>query len=200
MAISSDLGLAYSRVRRYGDAVTHLERTVAAHPSFAEAHRQLGYVWLLGREFERAAVHLKRAIELGATSLEDHGALGYALAKAERSDDALHVLKALREENGTRELHPVHLAPIYAGLGRNERALALLHDCWTRPDDERFSVFLTFAARQYPELWEDARFQESFQRLSSAAPASWHSLASNDFASEREEARRQLQARRAAQR
>jgi serine/threonine protein kinase/tetratricopeptide (TPR) repeat protein len=164
--ISSDLAAAYLHARRYDEAWTETERTLAIAPDFHRA------VWLqvvldilTGEEPDRAVA---RALELEeAGVVNSRTALALALAAADRETEARVVLEqAIAEEGGAERLYrseAIRAATCYFELGDSVAAWSILE----RMVDEGIAAGITNLVVWpfFDPLRDDPRFADLVARM-----------------------------------
>lgn len=111
---------------------------------------------------EEAIVEQQKAVALSEGSLECLPWLGYAYARAGRRAEALKVLGTLRGESRTRYVPSILLAPVYVGLGENDRAFESLERAY-QEHDGRLAWIL--ADPSFEPLRSDPRFRVLRRRM-----------------------------------
>ncbi len=132
LVINADLGTALTNARRYDQAIEQLRKTVEMDPGFYYAHWTLGNALELKGRNEEAIAEYKKAIALNDDSLP-RALLGHLYAKIGRKDEALAILKQireLRESSKQRYVSPYNLALIQIGLGQKDEAIQLLEETY----------------------------------------------------------------------
>src|SRR5262249_37259487 len=80
-----------------------------------DAYTQKGF-------YAEAISELKKATELSASG-DARASLGYAYAVSGRRSEAQRILAELQEQSKLRQVNPIHIAKIHAGLGEKDLAL-----------------------------------------------------------------------------
>jgi TolB-like protein/Tfp pilus assembly protein PilF len=136
LVINADVGTTLTSARRYDQAIEQLRKTVEMDPGFYYAHWTLGdALELMGRN-EEAIAEYKKAIALNDDPLPP-ALLGHLYANIGRKDEALAILKQLRElreSSKQRYVSPYNLALIHIGLGQKEEAIQLLEETYEERD------------------------------------------------------------------
>lgn len=110
------------------------------------------------RSFER--LYAKNRALAGA-------ALGYAYGKANRTADALNVLRQMTELSKDRYVPPQEFAIIYVGLGDNDNAFSWLEKGY----DERFAGLIYFGLEPlFSSLRSDPRYDGLIARMNLPTP------------------------------
>lgn len=95
--VESALAFALAQTGQKQEALTMLERTVAAHPETAEAQYQLGKLLAEQGKTSEALPHLQASVDADPSKDYAHYQLATALRKAGRSDDATREFARYRE-------------------------------------------------------------------------------------------------------
>jgi TolB-like protein/Tfp pilus assembly protein PilF len=163
--INADFGSALTNARRYDQAIEQLRKTVEMDPGFYYAHWTLGNALELKGFKEEAIAEYKRAIALNDDPLP-RALLGHLYAKIGRKDEALAILKQLRElreSSKERYVSPYNLALIHIGLGHKNEATQLLEETYEERDGYNI-VFIKVEVLLDP-LRGDPRFEALVQKV-----------------------------------
>jgi TolB-like protein/DNA-binding winged helix-turn-helix (wHTH) protein/Flp pilus assembly protein TadD len=145
---------------RYDEAMELMQHTIKAEPPSAGVHRTLGFMYEGNGRFKEAVAEHQKANSMMGETTGGLCYLGWALAGAGRRREAQAILDKL---NTTKEyVSPAELAALYAMLGDNERALALLEKAYAAHD---LQLQYLNIATQYDGLRSDPRFQELVRRV-----------------------------------
>jgi tetratricopeptide (TPR) repeat protein len=118
------LGLAFSDLRQYSEALACFDRALQLKPDMAVAHLGRGAALLHLGQLEQALANLGQAVRLAPKSAQAHNALGVALEQVNRLADARHCFEqALALEPNHAEAHH-NLGLVLAAQGRHADALA----------------------------------------------------------------------------
>ena len=165
LVINADLGTTLTSARRYDEAIEQLRKTVEMDPGFYYAHWTLGNALELKGRNEEAIVEYKKAIALNDDPLPP-ALLGHLYAKIGRKDEALAILKQLRElreSSKQRYVSPYNLALIHIGLGQKDEAIQLLEETYEERDGYNIA-FLKVEPLLDP-LRGDPRFEALVQKV-----------------------------------
>jgi len=136
------LGLIFSKKGEVSQAAAMFEKAVQSDPNALDAHMNLGALTLGYKDFETAGEHFKRVLEKEPNNIQAKLGLSVALAKMERTQEAIATLQDLIKNMDLPEAH-FNLCLVYQdNLGDYEKALT---EC------ERF---LTIAGAQHPKARE----------------------------------------------
>ena len=119
------LGVAYSKLGRYGEAIQAFDRSLKWEPrgpAAHETHRNLGHCMAKTGRYDEAVDHLKKAIELKPNNAEYYYALGNILGSAERYEEAVPYFKTVLRLNPGNVTVYRKLGICYAKLGNKEEA------------------------------------------------------------------------------
>jgi tetratricopeptide (TPR) repeat protein len=120
------LGMSFSSLRRFAEALPPLRRSLELDPNFALSHWQLGLAyWFLG-DREAALVELHRAVELSGRLPVFLSTLGQALALSGEVGQARQIQRELAERTIPAPARPYLLSHLHAVLGENDLAFAAL--------------------------------------------------------------------------
>jgi len=100
----------------YQAKITPLEEALRKNPEDAQAHYQLGKVWLEGKFYDKAIVHLEQALKLNPDNLEGYVLLGIAYSGIGRYD---LTIKTLQREEFSKNPES-HFALGSAHMGRGD--------------------------------------------------------------------------------
>jgi tetratricopeptide (TPR) repeat protein len=165
LVINADVGTTLTSARRYDQAIEQLRKTVEMDPGFYYAHWTLGDALELNGFNEEAIAEYKKAIALNDDPLPP-ALLGHLYAKIGRKDEALAILKQvreLRESSKQRYVSPYNLALIQIGLGQKDEAIQLLEETY----DERDGYNIGFIKVEplLDPLRGDPRFEALAQKV-----------------------------------
>jgi tetratricopeptide (TPR) repeat protein len=120
-----DLGAAYERARRHGDAERVFREIVLADPRHALALNYLGYMLAeRGERLEEAISLISRALEIDPTNPSFHDSLGWAYYRQRRYDLAeQHLVKAVAGA-ATSSMVLDHYGDVLFALKRTADAIA----------------------------------------------------------------------------
>ena len=165
LVINADLGTTLTNAGRYDQAIEQLRKTVEMDPGFYYAHWTLGEALALKGANEEAIAEYKKAIALNDDPLPP-ALLGYLYAKIGRRDDALAILKQLRElreSSKQRYVSPYNLALIHIGLGQKDEAIQLLEETYEERDG--YNIAFLKVEPMLDPLRGDPRFEALVQKV-----------------------------------
>jgi tetratricopeptide (TPR) repeat protein len=118
------LGIVYSDLGRYQEAVTEYRRAIELDPKYATPHNGLGNVYGdLGRHEEAIAAY-QRAIELDPKYTYPHNGLGNVYADLGRYEEAIAAYQQAIELDPQYATPHNSLGSVYYTLGRHQEAVA----------------------------------------------------------------------------
>jgi tetratricopeptide (TPR) repeat protein len=103
-----------------------LESVLRSSPDLAEAHADLGLLFLQAGQFEEARLHAGRAVQLEPDSADYCMLLAQILLKEKQYPTALAILEATKDRFGSLAVYQYKLAWAHYGLGHVPTAAALL--------------------------------------------------------------------------
>src|SRR6266705_854092 len=164
IVINADVGTILTNARRYDQAIEQLRKTVEMDPGFYYAHWTLGDALELKGRNEEAIAEYKKAIALNDDPLPP-ALLGHLYAKIGRKNEALAILKQLRElrESKQRYVSPFNLALIHIGLGQKDQAIQLLEE--TYEDRDGYNIAFIKVEPMLDPLRGDPRFEALVQKV-----------------------------------
>ena len=164
IVINADVGTILTNARRYDQAIEQLRKTVEMDPGFYYAHWTLGDALELKGRNEEAIAEYKKAIALNDDPLPP-ALLGHLYAKIGRKNEALAILKQLRElrESKQRYVSPFNLALIHIGLGQKDQAIQLLEE--TYEDRDGYNIAFIKVEPMLDPLRGDPRFEALVRKV-----------------------------------
>jgi len=142
IALDPDYAMAYTALARthivdvwlrstkspeesYGVAIDLAKKALSLDESSADAHDILGNILILRKDYENGIAQLENALELEPNGADIHAHLGLALYLADRSQEAVQVLEAVRKQ-GLESLDlNQELVSLHTNLGNEAAARAV---------------------------------------------------------------------------
>ena len=165
LVINADLGTTLTSARRYDQAIEQLRKTAEMDPGFYYVHWTLGNALELKGRNEEAIAEYKKAIALNDDPLPP-ALLGHLYAKIGRKDEALAILRQLRElreSSKQRYVSPYNLALIHIGLGEKDEAIQLLEETYEERDG--YNIAFLKVEPMLDPLRGDPRFEALVQKV-----------------------------------
>jgi TolB-like protein/predicted negative regulator of RcsB-dependent stress response len=165
LVINADLGTTLTSARRYDQAIGQLRKTVEMDLGFYYAHWTLGNALELKGRNDEAIAEYKKAIALNDDPLPP-ALLGHLYAKIGRKDEALAILKQLRdlrESSKQRYVSPYNLALIHIGLGQKDEAIQLLEETYEERDG--YNIAFLKVEPMLDPLRGDPRFEALVRKV-----------------------------------
>ena len=94
--LSYYLGLCYTHLEKYDEALLHLEQVVSSDLSFTHVYQSrmiLGYIYAVTGRYRLAEFEFRRILEDGFDSAKTHAALAYVLYEQDDLDGAFEELE-----------------------------------------------------------------------------------------------------------
>jgi TolB-like protein/Tfp pilus assembly protein PilF len=157
--VSTYVGFAMEKARRYDEAIAANLETTALFPDFAFGHWALAMAYRQKGMYQQAISEFKKAIELSAGRPDFMATLGHAHAVSGDKNQALKIAHQLEASHAP----PFVMAIVYLGLGDKERTFTLLEQAY----EQRFPSILPEALQDplFDPVRADPRFQELLGRL-----------------------------------
>jgi tetratricopeptide (TPR) repeat protein len=121
--IHNNLGLAYDRIGKYGEAIKELNEALRLNPDYIEVHNNLGVTYDRMGMPDEAVNELKKALNLNPNYTEAHSNLGNIYARSGRFEEAAGELQEALRINPDSAIAHNNLGNIYALQRRNEEAI-----------------------------------------------------------------------------
>jgi eukaryotic-like serine/threonine-protein kinase len=122
----TDIANAFLRASRFDEAAEYAKRAVDVDRDDARCHFTLGWAYLGQGKRDEALAEMEQGVELAPGSTIWLGQLGEAYALSGMREKAEAILERLLEQARTGYVSPYHLAYVYTGLGRFDRAMDCL--------------------------------------------------------------------------
>jgi tetratricopeptide (TPR) repeat protein len=126
LAINIGAGHVLYLSRQYDQAIEEYQRAVELDPSFIATHVWFGRPYLEKGRFAEAIAELETAVRLSGQSTLALAMLGHGLASVGRTDEALQILKKLKERSKNQYVPSYWIAVIYNGFKDRDQTLAWL--------------------------------------------------------------------------
>jgi serine/threonine-protein kinase len=160
--IARDLARIHYYRRDYDAALEQCDHAIELNPHFTPAYWMLGLVQEQRGDFDESAAAFQRAIQLSPQSPLMQAALGRTLALSGKRNEALRILRELRELAEKRYVSPFEIASLHFALGDSDQAF----DWLTRAFQDRcFELICLKVDPRMTSLWGNPRFQNLFRQL-----------------------------------
>jgi predicted Zn-dependent protease len=163
--VTTVVGAALIRARRYDEAIQQLKNALALEPDFVPAHVQLARAYHLRGLHDLSMAESQRLVELGSPHADALMAQSYAASG--RTAEALEVLNKLIPRSDRSHSGAFLIADVYALLGDSDQTLVCLEEAYKQHD--AMLVFLNVWPG-FETLRGDARFQELVRRVGIPSP------------------------------
>jgi serine/threonine protein kinase/Tfp pilus assembly protein PilF len=158
--VTTGVGLALLRARRYDEAIEQLKNALALEPDLVPAHVQLARAYHLRGLHDLSMAESQRLVQLGFPRGDALMAQSYAAAG--RTAEALEVLNELIDRSERSHSGAFLIADVYALLGDFDKTLVWLEQAYKQHD--ALLVFLNVWP-EFETLRGDARFQDLVRRV-----------------------------------
>ena len=165
-AISIAVGQILTYVRRYPEAINHLEEKLKSDPDNGPLHFILGIACLYWGDSSRAAEEERRCMALRGRLDRPLTMFGSALARMGKNAEAREVLSELEKSNAPASLRSIVLVE----LGEREDAIALVERAY---EDGESGLAWISVIPAYDPIATDPRFMRILRKmnLTSRSPA-----------------------------
>ncbi|HEY2944851.1 MAG TPA: winged helix-turn-helix domain-containing protein [Vicinamibacteria bacterium] len=157
--INVELGGTLVRAGRYDEAIRQAHKALEIDPKLDRAYATLAAAYEGQGDRPKAVAALEKAASLSGRA--GSAWLGYFYGVGGRRREALAILAALEERSRRQYVSPQHFAIVQLGLGREEKAFALLEKAY----EERAFEMLGFSGLLFDQLSDDPRFQDLLRRM-----------------------------------
>jgi serine/threonine-protein kinase len=165
-----DLAWAYYYDHRHDEATEQVQKTTELFGPACPYHSELGIRLTIEQtaigegEYEGLIAELERRIvAMPENRVRTVALLVYVYAKSGQHEQALEIVRTLREQATEEFVDPSHLASVHAALGDKDGALRLLEQAYQR---RSFVLLNTIKIDPlYDPLREDPRFQDVLRRM-----------------------------------
>jgi tetratricopeptide (TPR) repeat protein len=154
-----DVGWHLFFQRRYADAISQLQHTLAKEPTYVPAISLLGRALVQHGDVAAGITELQR---LDLTSPANQAMLAYAYAAAGDRAQATAWLARINTAAAAQYVSPYSVALVEAALGNKERALERLNAAFEEQDSTIVNLFVD---PRFDGLRSDARFGQLLARL-----------------------------------
>jgi TolB-like protein/Flp pilus assembly protein TadD len=162
LIINADLGGDLMLARRFDDAIAQLRRTLALDGNFSYAHWNLGEALYLNGDVAGAITEYEKAKALDDDP-EILGLLARAYAETGKKEQALEMLRKLKETAQHQYVRRYIFALVYIGLGQKETAIQYLESAFG--DNENVDTTWIRVDPLLDPLRNDARFEQLVARM-----------------------------------
>jgi eukaryotic-like serine/threonine-protein kinase len=159
--VSSVQVKVYFNARQYDRALESYRQMSELEPDSPRGRRDFGRIQLQRRQYDEAIAALAQAVARKAEPdfISD---LAHAYAVAGRRDEARRTLAQLQDVAKQRYVPPFYIAKVYAGLGENTQAMALLNRAFQDRSDQLTGLRVEPA---FDPLRADPRFVDLLRRV-----------------------------------
>jgi Tfp pilus assembly protein PilF len=161
--INAYLGQVHLHARRYDLAAEQFEKALRIDPNHVLARHNLGELYLAQGRWTEAVRELERSIA-GSAEPSSHflAMLGCGYARANRTSDAVKILRRLEQQSKEGRGSAFDVASLYAALSDKERALGRLEQGYA---DRDYWLIEMQAWPWLDSLRSEPRYQELLRRM-----------------------------------
>ncbi len=161
MIINTQIALPFYYNRQHDAALEHFLAIMAIDSLYPPLLFELGEVYMAKGMYEDAVRVLARSNQISPNS-RTRGVLGMAYGMAGRRDEAMAVLRELRESASQQYVPATAFAWLFIGLGEADSALSWLERAY---EDRNWHLLLAGVDTHFDPLRGDPRFEELLARL-----------------------------------
>jgi tetratricopeptide (TPR) repeat protein len=170
--LSYYLGLCYTQLEKYDEALLYLEQVVTSELSFTHVYQSrmiLGYIYSVTGRYRLAEFEFRKLLDDGFDSARTHAALGYVLHSQGELEDAVRELERALELDGDNSNALNSLGFILADTGRDPRkAVEYCRKAVRR--HPRNPAYLDSLGWAYHKLGQNDEARDVLRRALEAAP------------------------------
>ena len=123
LAHRMDMVTSLLRAGRYDEAAVEARDAVDLEPGYDRARATLGWAYFLSGRKDEGLIELEEAVAISPENTMWLGQLGEAYAIAGNTAKAREILRELEERARVAFVSPYHIAYVYTGLGKFDRAM-----------------------------------------------------------------------------
>ena len=154
-----NLGLAYTRMERYDDAIDLLKKAIEIKPNESETHFQLGLIYLGQKKYNEAANAFKETVRIDPFHAQGHAHLGLAYQKQGCHQEAIRTLERASHIKYDNPEVFRNLGEAYRETGQPKEALRSLNEAARLdPRDEQVHYqlgLIHFDSEAFPSAREE---------------------------------------------
>jgi serine/threonine-protein kinase len=156
--INADLGKLLFLARQPDQAINQLQKTLELDPDLPLAQVFLALAWNKKGLHEQAVTELERIAKAPGSRAIFRATLGFVYGQSARQAEALSILSGLTGSTSSqRYISPFHIALVYLGLGKNDKAMEWLEKAKTERDP--FLIYIKIDPN-FDTLRSDPGFQK----------------------------------------
>jgi TolB-like protein/Tfp pilus assembly protein PilF len=156
--INADLGKLLFLARQPDHTIEQMQKTLELDPDLPLAHVFLALAWNKKGLHEQAIAELERIAKAPGSRAIFKATLGFVYGQSGREAEALSILEPLiGSSSPSHYVSPFHIALVYLGLGKNDRAMEWLEKAKTERDP--FLIYIKVDPN-FDSLRNEPRFQK----------------------------------------
>jgi tetratricopeptide (TPR) repeat protein len=122
MGAHVNLGLIYTRIGMYNEAVKMLKEAIRFRPDDVDANRNLGTTYYVMGDMEKAAAQMRKCISLDPDNAEAHNMIGLLYYRKEFYNAALDEFQIAARLDPDQKQYTYNAGLVLAKLGRHDEA------------------------------------------------------------------------------
>lgn len=161
-SMNVQLGWVLYYARRNDESIAQLRRALELAPDFGYAHMELGWNYAQKRMYPEAFLECQRAVTLMPKDQVTLGCCGMVYGLAGKRQDALTLLRRLKEVSARSYLDPYNVALLYDGLGDIDRTMEWFERAYRERSSSLYAINVEVVSDQ---LRSDPRFLDLVRRM-----------------------------------
>jgi serine/threonine protein kinase/tetratricopeptide (TPR) repeat protein len=158
----ANVGYPFYYKRQFDEAIKHYLQALDLDQNYSWGHLWIGQAYVQKGMYKEAEDEINQAIRFSGGDVRTKATLGHAYAVAGKREEALRVLKELRDLSGKRYVSPYFIALIYVGLKEDDQAVTWLQ----KAADERHPYLILMKVEPvFDRLHSDPRFIQLQKRV-----------------------------------
>jgi serine/threonine protein kinase/Tfp pilus assembly protein PilF len=158
----SCMGNAYLKKGEFGLAESSIKKALELAPETPLIYYTLGFLRERQDRLEEAILAWQKAVQYSNRLPQHLGALGYGYGKSGQTDKAHKILEELELKSRHGYVAASDISKIYAGLGDNDRAFAILEKTYTNREPWIFGLKVDPG---FDTIRDDPRFSHLLRRI-----------------------------------
>jgi TolB-like protein/DNA-binding winged helix-turn-helix (wHTH) protein/Flp pilus assembly protein TadD len=161
-SMSVQLGWVLYYARRYDESIAQLRRTLELAPDFGYANMELGWNYAQKRLYPEAFLECQRAVNLMPEDQITLAGCGVTYGRVGKRQDALTLLRRLKEVSTRSYLDPYNVALLYDGLGDTDHTMEWLERAYRERSGSLYCIKVEVVSDR---LRFDPRFLDLLRRM-----------------------------------
>jgi len=161
-SMNVQLGWVLYYAHRYDESIVQLRRTLELAPDFGYANMELGWNYAQKRLYPEAFLECQRAVNLMPEDQITLAGCGVTCGRVGKRQDALTLLRRLKEVSTRSYLDPYNVAVLYDGLGDTDHTMEWLERAYRERSASLYCIKVEVVSDR---LRFDPRFLDFLRRM-----------------------------------